>query len=149
MKGMTGGFKEHQVILFLDRDLYRAFIRLQADRNLGRSYAGLLPYVEGLYHLGYLSSETYEAHFKRYSEPLDKEPLTREKELEEQTQQQVFKQKNSVFAGMIEQFQEHFHNDRWLEKCKIEAEKFADKLPSARRLLTRMADVRKDEAPAQ
>ena len=43
------GFREHGVMLYLDKALYKAFIRLQADKGLGRSYAGLLPFVEGLY----------------------------------------------------------------------------------------------------
>jgi hypothetical protein len=47
------------------------FVKLQADRRLGRAYAGLLPFVEGLYHMGYISKEVYEAHIKRYSEPLE------------------------------------------------------------------------------
>ena len=38
-------FREHGVMLYLDKTLYKAFIRLQADKGLGRSYAGLLPFT--------------------------------------------------------------------------------------------------------
>lgn len=62
---------KHGVMLYLDRTLYRAFIRLQADYELGRSYAGLLPFVEGLYTLGFLSKDEYVQHRKRYSEKLE------------------------------------------------------------------------------
>jgi hypothetical protein len=58
-------------MLFLDKTLYRAFIKLQADRELGRSYAGLLPFVEGLYTMGYLSKEEYMAHQERYNTKLE------------------------------------------------------------------------------
>jgi hypothetical protein len=64
------GFQDHYVRLFLDRELYVAFIRLQADKTLGRSFAGLLPFVEGLYHMGYLNREQYEKHREKYSDML-------------------------------------------------------------------------------
>jgi len=63
-------FQEHKVMLFLDKELYVAFIRLQADKTIGRSYAGLLPFVEGLYHMGYINTDTYNAHVTRYSDKL-------------------------------------------------------------------------------
>lgn len=61
------GFREHGVMLYLDKTLYKAFIRLQADKELGRSYAGLLAFVEGLFRLGYLSKEEYEKYVQKYS----------------------------------------------------------------------------------
>jgi hypothetical protein len=64
------GFQEHKVMLFLDKDLYIGFIRLQADKCVGRSYAGLLPFVEGLYHMGYINRETYETHMQKYGDKL-------------------------------------------------------------------------------
>jgi hypothetical protein len=64
------GFQEHKVMLFLDRELYTAFIRVQADKGVGRSYAGLLPFVEGLYHMGYINRETYDKHVQKYSDRL-------------------------------------------------------------------------------
>jgi hypothetical protein len=57
-------------MLFLDRELYVAFIRLQADKTIGRSYAGLLPFVEGLYHMGYINRDVYQTHVQRYSDKL-------------------------------------------------------------------------------
>jgi hypothetical protein len=63
-------FQEHKVRLYLDKDLYVAFIRLQADKTIGRSYAGLLPFVEGLYHMGYINKDVYQAHVLKYSEKL-------------------------------------------------------------------------------
>jgi hypothetical protein len=65
-----GDFREHGVMLYLDRTLYRAFIKLQADKDLGRSYAGLLPFVEGLYAMGYIDEQVYVQHKERYSAPL-------------------------------------------------------------------------------
>ena len=60
--------------LFLDKTFYKAFVRLQADKDLGRSFAGLLPFVEGLHTMGYLTDQECEAHVKRYSQPLCETP---------------------------------------------------------------------------
>lgn len=68
-----GDFREHGVMLYLDKTLYRAFIKLQADKGLGRSYAGLLPFTEGLFHLGYLSKQDHEEHVAKYSQGLIEE----------------------------------------------------------------------------
>ena len=71
-----GEFKEWGVMLYLDKPLYKAFIRFQADKGLGRSFAGLLPFVEGLNKLGYLKPEEYEIYAKRYSQGLGEEAKT-------------------------------------------------------------------------
>lgn len=70
LDGEKKGFSEHKVMLCLDKELYRAFIKLQADKELGRSYAGLLPYVEGLFHMGYITQEVRDSHVLKYSQPL-------------------------------------------------------------------------------
>jgi len=68
-----GKFKAHGIRLFLDGELYHAFTKLMADKCLGRSYAGLQAFTEGMFHLGYLSKQSYEAHVEKYSIPLYKE----------------------------------------------------------------------------
>jgi hypothetical protein len=56
--------------MYLSNELYLGFVKLQADKGLGRSYAALLPFVEGLYHMGYITQDVYQAHAVRYSKPL-------------------------------------------------------------------------------
>ena len=97
------GFREHGVMLYLDKTLYKAFIRLQADKGLGRSYAGLLPFVEGLYHLGYLSKEEYEIHFQKYNTPLTEEPKPLTKE--QMQEQEKLKQLTKTFKMILEQWE--------------------------------------------
>ena len=65
------GFREHGIMLYLDKIEYSGFIKLQADKNLGRSYAGKLAFDTGLYQLGYLSKKDYEKRVKKYSKSLD------------------------------------------------------------------------------
>jgi len=56
-----------------------AVVKLQADMGLGRSYSAMLPLVEGLHIMGYLSDEDYEEAKAQYSVGLleaSKKPLT-------------------------------------------------------------------------
>ena len=130
-----GNFREHGVLLYLDKTLYKAFIKLQADKNLGRSYAGLLPFVEGLYQLGYLSKKEYEKRVRKYSKSLDEmekenEPLTKEQLEKEKKLKDLEKQ----FSMVIEQWDLHPSLEwrlRWVKKAK----EWKDKIPSAKALL--------------
>lgn len=121
-------------MLCLDKDVYRGFIKLQADKNLGRAYAGLLPYVEGLYRMGYISKEVYDFHFKKYSEPMTKETVVPESE-EEKQNKAMLKQKDKLFLEMIAQFEIHSESATWLSRCRNVAEPFKVQLESARNLL--------------
>jgi hypothetical protein len=126
-------FKEHGVMLYLDRKLYKAFIRLQADKELGRSYAGLLSFVEGLFHLGYLSKEDYEKYTQKYSQGLKEEeakPLTM-KELKEK--EQVAKLEK-LFQDTISKWDKN-RDVQWRFKWVRYAEKYKDKIPLAKQLL--------------
>lgn len=59
--------KEHGLLLFQPAELQLALAKLQVDRKLGRTYAGLLALTEGFYKLGCLDKEAYEALKERYS----------------------------------------------------------------------------------
>jgi len=120
-----GKFREHGVMLFLSHDLYIGFIKLQADRGLGRSFAGLLPFNEGLYRMGYISKESYEAHKKKYSVKLGATPSI-------PIQTKYAKQIES-FENILKEWPNMREQPRkfWIEK----AEKWKDTLPVAEKLL--------------
>lgn len=101
-----GRFKEHGVLIYLSNPLYIGFVKLQADKGLGRSFAALLPFVEGLYAMGYITKEVYEEHQKRYSQP-----LITQKPLKHFTEDQAT-QLNKTLAGVYEQWKEH-PNPKW------------------------------------
>jgi len=89
-----GKFRGHVLRLYLDVDLYSALIKLQADRNLGRSFAGFLPLIEGLYQMGYINKKVYESHKRKYSKPLKAEEtqvLTKDEIKEEQEKEKLNK----------------------------------------------------------
>jgi hypothetical protein len=123
-----GSFREHGILIYLSKDLYIGFIKLQADKGLGRSYAGLLPFTEGLFRMGYISKEVYEEHVKKYSEPLESEkPLSPEQNVE----RQFLEQRDQQLKGMLEQWDLH-PEPEWRERVYAFATKYADKLQSAR-----------------
>lgn len=108
-------FNEHGVLLLLSKPLYMAFIKLQADKGLGRSFAGLLPFVEGLYAMGYITQEVYEAHRKKYSRP-----LMVQKPLKHFTEKQA-EQLNKTLGMVAQQWKEHPNStwrSRWINTAR-------------------------------
>ena len=133
-------FNEHQVLLCLNKELYLGFIDIQSDRRLGRAYAGLLPYVEGLYRLGYISKEIYEKNFKEYSIPLNSNSKEPEAINEDKRQKTAFENADKTIKAMIAQFEQHTKDPLWFAKAGRYAKMFEDKLDSARALLSLIKD---------
>jgi hypothetical protein len=112
-------FQEHKVMLFLSKELYVAFIKLQADKGLGRSYAALLPFVEGLRAMGYISEDVYESHKKKYSTP-----LLVQKTLPEALDTQA-EQLNKTMGMVADQWATHLNPEwrrGWLETARAHSE---------------------------
>jgi hypothetical protein len=128
-------FKEHGVVLYLPKKLYIAWIKLQADKGLGRSFAGLLPFVEGMYSLEYITKDVYEEYFYKYSVPLSPkfEVLLSE---EERKQKDFLEGKNRQFRGQFEQWNDHLEL-KWRQNVLAEAKKYPN-LEYAKRILEEM-----------
>lgn len=126
-------FKEHGVLIYLSNELYLGFVKLQADKGLGRSFAGLLPFVEGLYSMGYISEEVYKRHQKRYSQP-----LVKDKKLPEFTENQA-DALNKTLGMVVDQWKEH-PSVAWRHKWMQTAIQHSN-LPNAKRLLTLTKEV--------
>jgi hypothetical protein len=92
-----------------------------------------LPFTEGLYRLGYISQEVYEEHVKKYSAPLEPEkPLS----LEQSKEKQFLEERDRQFKRILEQWNFPRENiEEWRQKNYVFAEKYADKLQSAREIL--------------
>lgn len=132
-------FKAHQIRLYLDAPLYLAFIKLQSDKRLGRSYAGLLCVVEGLDRQGYLSEKQYVAHKKRYSVPLNKDP--KQVTLEEHEAVLRVKQLNKTFSDVMEQWPQH-PDEGWRQHWIRKATENGD-VPNAVKLLAYVEEHKK------
>jgi hypothetical protein len=125
-------FKGHGLLLFLDRSLYLAFIKFQADKKLGRSYAGLLIFIEGLHTMGRLSDEDYALFKQRYDKPLiqkEPKPLTK-KQIE---REQKLKDLEQQFSNVIKQWNTVPEKSRryYIKKAK----KYEHVIPNAKLVL--------------
>jgi len=118
------GFKEHGLMLYLDKPLYMSFVKLQGDKSLGRSFAGLLAFVEGLHQMGYITKAQYLRYRKKYSTPLNRDPL--QITLQEHDEAQERKQLNRIFGNVMDQFDLHKDKpgwvDHWLKKAQEHGE---------------------------
>jgi hypothetical protein len=136
-----GSFKEHGVLIYLSKDLYVGWIKLQADRNLGRSYAGLIPFIEGLYKLGYISEAVYKEHIKKYSVPIDAkdDSVTKTATPEQLKAKTELEKEDKYFHEILNQW--NLYGPEWQIKQFLYAEKFAEKLQSARDVLAKKEAV--------
>ena len=135
---MGKGFSEHGLILYLNPKLYLGLVNLQADHGLGKSYAGLLAFVEGMYQLGYLDAVEYDVLHAKYSRGLmeqEQPALT----LEQTKEQKQLDAKDRQFNGQLEQWDLH-PNPEWRRKVWADAENYVDKLESAKQLLALKAE---------
>ena len=92
--------------LFLERVLYMALIKLQADKQLTKSKAGLLCLVTGANKLGYLSDSDYEVLKAKYSigfEELVNIP-TPEQIRGQETEHNKNRQLNRLFKEVVSQW---------------------------------------------
>jgi hypothetical protein len=134
----------HRVMFTAELEI--ALVKLQAKLEIGKNYGVLYMVVEGAFRLGYLSQEDYDLLIKRYSRKLV--DVTKEKRaqresshvpvltLEKQKEKQQLDQKDKQFQGMLEQWDQH-PSPQWRKKVLADAEKWKDKLASARALLDR------------
>jgi len=126
-------FSEHRYMLCLNRKLYLATVKLQAEKGLGRSYSALLPFVEGLHVMGYLSDADYEVYKTKYSVGLDcDEPLTSTQIKKQETKANRDRQLNRHYEEVSNQW------DTLKEKTKLFHLKKAEKdkhLKFARKIL--------------
>jgi len=132
----------HSVMFTAELEI--ALVKLQAELEIGKAPAVLYMVVEGAFRLGKLSEEDHDLHIKRYSRKLV--DVTKEKRalrenrnvpvmtLEKQKEQQLLDQKGRQFQGMLEQWDQH-PSPQWRKKALADAEKWKEKLPSARALL--------------
>jgi hypothetical protein len=130
---MGDGFREHGLMLYLGPELYIGFIQLQADEKLGRSYAGLKIFVEGMHSLGYLKDADYEVLKSKYSQGLVKEqPLSMEQIQTDYTAKDMGKK----FSMVLEQWNlDRPNKEQWRNQWIREAEVWKDKVPQAKLVL--------------
>lgn len=122
-----------------------ALVKLQAKLEIGEKYGSLYAITEGFFRLGYLSQEDHDLLIKRYSEKLvdvvKKKRALRENRnipvltLEKQKEKELLEQREKQFKGIMKDWDSH--DSEWRRKALDLAEKWKEKVPSARALLDR------------
>lgn len=120
-----GDFKEHGLMLFLPPNLYLASIQLQAQKKLGRSFAGLYTFNEGAFKLGLITLDEYEFNKARYSKGLDQQ--TKSLTMEQVNAKKELDAKTKYFSMVLEQWAEH-PDSTWRQKKILEAEQWKDRI---------------------
>lgn len=70
--------KDYILRLCLDSPLYFKFIQFQLEKKLGKSYAGLIVFLEGMKALGLIDNDIYVYYQNRYDKPLETSPIIKE-----------------------------------------------------------------------
>lgn len=130
--------------VMLNAVLYVGISKLQAKLECGKSAAILYALNEGLFKEGVTTKEDYELLAKRYGRKLiDVIAEARGKRepshvpvlaIEQRKEQQFLGSKDKQFKGQIEQWNTHCDLN-WRIKAVSDAEKWKDKLQSARDLV--------------
>jgi len=67
--------RDYIVRICLDSPLYLKLLEFQAKKKLGKTYAGLLVFVEGMRSLGLIDQEVYLFYKAKYDKPLETSPI--------------------------------------------------------------------------
>lgn len=126
--------REHQLTLFLPPELHLALIKYQAQKELGRPYAGLLLITKQIYQEKLITKELYDIFVNRYSRKLVPENF---KEQEIVMQKRELKVKlenmNKTMGYALQEW--GLHNVEWKIKWIEKARSFKDQIPNANLIL--------------
>jgi hypothetical protein len=138
--------REHIHSIFLNAVHYVGVAKLMAKLESSKSAAVLYALNEGLHSLEVISKEDYDLLAKRYGRKLKdviaQGQISREPShvpiltIEQTKEKQLLEQKDKQFKGILNQWQLH-PSLEWRQKVFTDAEKWKDKLESARLLLAR------------
>lgn len=126
--------KDHGLLLYLNGKLQSGLIKVQSEKDLSKSPAGLYVFAAGLYHLGKLSKADYEQAQSFYAA----KKLTEEKESVPLTPSELaVKQKLAEKARQLKMVLGQWELDHkmgWREVWLQEAEKYPQ-LPEAQAII--------------
>lgn len=124
---------DHYLPLMLNAKLKMALIKLQADRELGQSYAGLLALIEGLHSLKYLDDEDYLVYSKRYSKKLVEEVQKGVKDMDPQAVRELDSM-TKLFKGVLADWNLP-HSKGWKEGWVKRASNYASRIKAAQMIV--------------
>ena len=129
--------QEHIMKICLPPELYLAVIKFQVEKEIGKSYAGLLLLTKAAYQEKLITREDYEKFQYRYSRKLVAEEQPQKLTSEQQKEKQKMDEKARTFSLLISQWELHTKLE-WRQRWIDEAQKWQDKIPEAKQLLQKV-----------
>jgi len=130
--------QDHIFKLCLPPELYLGVIKFQAEKEIGRPFAGLLLLTKAAYQEHLISQDVYETLTYRYSRKLvTEDSIQSKKSLGQLQEDQKIKNKNQQFGNVLSQW--HLHPDqKWRQAWLEQAEEWKTRCPNARILLEKI-----------
>jgi hypothetical protein len=129
--------QEHIMKLCLPPELYLAVIKFQVQKELGKSYAGLLLVTKAAYQEKLITKEIYEKYLYRYSRKLVPEEEPQKLTTQQQKEKQKLDEKTRTFSILPSQWEIH-PDPQWRQRWINEAEKWQDQIPEAKEFLKKV-----------
>jgi hypothetical protein len=137
---MTKEFtQEHIMKICMPPELYLAVTKFQVQKEIGKSYAGLLLLTKALYQEKLITPEVYEKYLYRYSRKLVPEDKPQKITAEQQKEKQKLDEKARTFAMLPSQWSLH-PNPQWRQKWIDEAKKWQEIIPEAKFFLNKISE---------
>ena len=137
---MTKEFtQEHIMKICMPPELYLAVTKFQVQKEIGKSYAGLLLLTRALYQEKLITLEVYEKYLYRYSRKLVPEDKPQKLTIEQQKEKQKLDEKTRTFAMLLSQWSLH-PSPLWRQKWIDEAKKWQDIIPEAEFFLKKVSE---------
>ncbi len=129
--------QEHIMKICLAPELYLAITKYQVQKEIGKTYAGLLLLTKALYQENLITKEVYEKFVYRYSRKLLLEEQPQKLTTEQQKNKQKLDEKTRSFGATYSQLTTHLdpkYRLWWIE----EAKKYQDTMPEAKEFLRKV-----------
>jgi hypothetical protein len=129
--------QEHIMKICLPPELYLAVIKFQVEKEIGKSYAGLLLLTKAAYQEKLITRETYEKFQYRYSRKLVAEEQPQKLTSEQQKEKQKMDEKARTFSSLISQWDLH-PSVEWRQRWISEGKKWENQVPEAKAFLQKV-----------
>jgi hypothetical protein len=129
--------QEHIMKICLAPELYLAMTKYQVQKEIGKTYAGLLLLTKALYQENLITKEVCEKFVYRYSRKLVPEEPPPKLTVEQQKIKQKLDEKARSFGLAYSQWDTHLE-PKWRQWWINEAKKYQDTMPEAKEFLRKV-----------
>jgi hypothetical protein len=110
------------------------------QKEIGKSYAGLLLITKAAYQEQLITKEVYKKYLYRYSRKLIPEHKPAKLTTEELEQKQKLEEKTRLFSMVLSQWELH-PSQEWRQRWIREAEKWQDRISEAKTVLSKLRSL--------